>query len=222
MSGANHDPELLRRAAQAALDLSECDWYRYLLRKNVSGRSLSDAEERAVIDGATRTAATLARQVTATYGRLSPPELAAALGLKVAERPAGESPEPYLYLALYEPAAHAITLNEDVMLRVRRFIEVNGLTDLTHPEDIPAVALFHEIFHALEEETPDIYTRSRMLNRKALGLFPYRRGLDGASEVGAVHFSREMAGLAYCPCIFERYLLLALGQLSIDLFVPNV
>ncbi len=224
MSGVNraHDRELLRRAVKAALERSGYSWYRYTLRKNASGRSLSGAEERAVIDGATQAAAGMARQVTAKFGRLAPPELAAALGVTVVARPAGEAPEPYLYLGLYEPGARAIILNEGAMTRVRRFIEANGLADLTPPEDIQAVALFHEIFHALEEETPGIYTRTPMLKRKALGIFPYRRGLDAASEVGAVHFSGQMAGIAYCPCIYERYLLLALGQLSIDLFMPNV
>jgi len=82
--------------------------------------------------------------------------------------------------------------------------------------------LFHEIFHALEEANPDIYTRSRMLKRKALGIFPYTRGLDGVSEVGAVHFSKCMASALYSPCIYERYLLLALNRLSIDFLCPNV
>ncbi|MEG2931476.1 MAG: hypothetical protein RR825_06785, partial [Ruthenibacterium sp.] len=69
---------------------------------------------------------------------------------------------------------------------------------------------------ALEEQTPGIYTRSRMLERKSFGLFPSWRGLDGASEVGAIHFSKCMAGVSYSPCIYERYLLWALGISSID------
>jgi hypothetical protein len=83
-------------------------------------------------------------------------------------------------------------------------------------------ALFHEIFHALEDGSPDIYTRSKMLKRKVLGIFPFRRGLSSASEIGAVHFSKCMTGVTYSPCIYERYLLLALDLLSIDFLLPSV
>ncbi|MDU4962574.1 MAG: hypothetical protein E6X17_18115, partial [Sporomusaceae bacterium] len=154
-------------------------------------------------------------------GPVPPQQLAAELGLTVAYS-AEELREPYLYLGLYDPGSRTISLNSSAIEQVRQFITSHMLADLTPPGDIVRLVLYHEIFHALEEQTPDIYTRSRMLRRKALGLFPYRRGLAGASETGAVHFSRLMAETPYSPCIHERYLLLALGQLSIDFLPPSV
>jgi hypothetical protein len=221
MIAAKPDPDVLRRAVQTALDCADDVWYRYMLRRDVCGCALSGNEERAVVDGAVGAAADMARRVTVQYGLLSPQELAAALGLKLVHTEE-ELREPYLYIGLYEPGARTITLNDSAILLVRQFIGANGLEGFTPAEDITRLALFHEVFHALEEETPDIYTRSRMLERKLLGTFPYKRGLAGVSEVGAVHFSKSMAGVSYSPCIYERYLLLALGRLSIDFLPPNV
>jgi hypothetical protein len=212
---------VLHRAVQTALNCADDAWYRYTLRKDVCGCALSSGEEHAVLDGAVQTATNTARQVMAQYGLLSPQELAEAMCLKLVHT-SGELRQPYLYMGLYEPATRTITVNESAILLVRQFIDANGLEVFTPSADIMRVVLFHEIFHALEEEKPDIYTRSRMLERRVLGILPYKRGLAGVSEVGAIHFSRCMAGISYSPCIFERYLLLALGQLSIDFLPPKV
>lgn len=216
-----YESAVLRRAVQTALNCTDDVWYRYMLRKDVCGCALSSDEERAVVDGAMQTAADMARQVMAQYGLLSPQELAEARGLKLVHT-TGELREPYLYMGLYEPDTRTITVNESAVLLVRQFIDANGVDVFTPSADIARTVLFHEIFHALEEEKPDIYTRSRMLERRVLGILPYKRGLAGVSEVGAVHFSKCMAGISYSPCIFERYLLLALGQLSIDFLPPKV
>jgi hypothetical protein len=216
-----YEPAVLRSAVQTTLNCADGLWYRYTLRKDVCGCVLSSDEERAVVDGAVKTAADMARQVMEQYGMISPEKLAEAMCLKLVYT-TGELREPYLYMGLYEPDTRTITVNESAILLVRQFIAANDLEIITPSADITRIVLFHEIFHALEEEKPDIYTRSRMLERKLFGIFSYKRALAGVSEVGAVHFSKSMAGISYSPCIFERYLLLALGQLSIDFLPPKV
>lgn len=217
---AKYDHDVLRCAVRKALDCTDSVWYRYTLKRDVSC-TLSDDEERVVTDGAVKTAADMARRIMAQNGLLSPQELAEVLRLKIIYS-TEELLEPYLYIGLYDPDNRTITLNNSAIALVGQFVRTNGLDDLTPSDDITPIALFHEIFHALEEENPDIYTRSRMLARKVFGIFPYMRGLDSVSEIGAVHFSKCMAGITYSPCIYERYLLLALNQLSIDFLPPNM
>ncbi len=216
-----HDPGMLRQAVRAALDWPDENWYRYTLKKDPGCRSLTETETRTMLAKTVQTATDLAKQIAARYGSPAPQELLQSLGVKLEHTDAGLL-DSLLVMGLYEPEIRAVTLNGNTIALVRQFIAANGLEDLTPANDIIRIALFHEIFHVLEEETPDIYTRSRMLKRKALGIFPYRRGLDGLAEVGAVHFSKWMAQVPYSPCIFERYLLLATGRLSIDFLLPNV
>ncbi|MEN6411810.1 MAG: hypothetical protein ABFC84_03465 [Veillonellales bacterium] len=221
MMPAKYDTEARRQAVQMALECSDAVWYQRTLKSDICGCRLSREEESTVIDSAMQTAADMAQSVAARYGQLSPQALLAAMNIKLVHT-AEDLREPYLYMGLYEPAIRTITLNDSTLLLIRKFIRENGLEVFTPEEDIIRIAVFHEIFHALEEETPGIYTRSSMMERRFLGIFPYKRGLSGASEVGAVHFSKCMAGVSYSPCIYERYLLIALSLVSIDFLLPNL
>lgn len=216
-----YDPAAVCQAVNLALGCADDVWYRDIIKKDICGCELSADEERAVLDGAVGTAARLAQRITARYGSSSPQELLQVMNLKL-RHTREELREPFLYLGLYEPGTRTITLNDSTLSQIQQFIEINRLADLTPAEALTNIAVYHEIFHALEEEIPDIYTRSRMLTRKVLGIFPRKRGLDGASEVGAVHFSRCMTGITCSPCIYERYLLVSLNLLSIDFLPPNV
>lgn len=221
MIPAKYDAAAVQQAVQRALACSDALWYHGTLKSDLCGCRLSSEEESNVISGAMETAANMAQCVTAQYGQLSPQELLTAMNIKLVHI-AEELREPYLYMGLYEPAIRTITLNDSTLLLIKQFISENGLETITPEEDIIRLTLFHEIFHALEEETPGIYTRSAMLERKLLGIFPRKRGLSGVSEVGAVHFSKCMAGVSYSPCIYERYLLMALNLVSIDFLSPSV
>ncbi len=226
MISMKYDHDALRRSVRMALDWEESLWYRSILRKDFCGCALSNEEEHRVVNGAVRAATDIAQQIKARYGLVSPQgpledSLLKSLGLRLVHT-TEELAGPFLYIGLYEPDRRTITMNDSAILLLQQFIGENGLAELTPPGDIIRVALFHEIFHALEDVIPDIYTRSRMVERRMMGIFHYKRGLDSASEIGAVHFSKCMTDVAYSPCIYERYLLLALGRLSIDFLTPNV
>ena len=209
----------MRKSVWSALACPDDVWYGLTLQKDPRGGALSAEEERSVIKGATSCALLTAEHMIHRYGPVSPQELAARLGLKLT-RTSEKVSEPFLYLSLYLPAQREIILYDRSLELIEGFLRQNGLEGLTPPEDVSRAAIYHEIFHAWEEDTPGLYTRSRMLERKALGLFPVRRALDGACEVGAAHFSKHMAALSYSPCIYEFYLLLALDRILID-FLPS-
>lgn len=210
-----YDCAALRGAVQAALARTDDVWYARTLAADLCGCILSDEEQRSVIGGAVRTAEAMARGIAAQAGARLPLQLVEMQRLNVTHIKE-ELREPFLYMGLYQPSDRRITLNDSTLGLIRAFITAHALEDLTPVGDVERLTMFHELFHAMEEDTPEIYTRSRMLTRKRLGHFPYRRGLGGVSEVGAVHFSKCMAGVTYSPCIFERYLLLALHHISID------
>lgn len=221
MTAENPQAGIVFQAVKSSLEYSDHLWYRYTLKKDYCGCTLTENEERDVLTQAEQTATAMAKQMTERYGVLAPEELLKILGLKL-EHTDVEFPDSYLVMGLFDPDTRTVMLNDRTILSVRQFIMDNDLNDLTPADDLLRVAIFHEIFHALEEDTPDIYTRSRMLKRKVLGIFPYMRGLNGVSEVGAVHFSKCMSHISYSPCIYERFLLLAKGQISIDFLLPTV
>lgn len=218
MMEEKYDRERLCNTVQACMVNQDVKWYRFLLRNAICACPLRDEEEQEVLSGSMQTAEELAHQFA---GFTEPQLLLRKLGINRVYR-SEELREPYLYMAIYEPAIQMVYLNNSILSLLREFISKNKLGMFTPIKDIERLALFHEAFHVLEENTPGIYTRSRMLQRKLLGIYHYERGLDSASEIGAIHFSKIMTRITYSPCIYSRYVLLALGLIPLDSFLPNV
>jgi|GEM_PF-4419478 hypothetical protein len=62
------------------------------------------------------------------------------------------------------------------------------------------IALAHEIFHMLEEQHTNIYTRQVVYSKP--GFFRKKTVIaHSASEIGAFHFSMVAAGIDFCPYI---------------------
>ncbi len=208
-------PNDLRSDVLKVLTYSDDFWYHYTLSKDICGCNISKEEEKQIIEKSMEAAEEMQAMVTNQYAGFSGKELAEALNLNIVYR---SEEEQDLMLGLFTPSNRSITMNSPVIERIKGKIEYNQLGDLTPAQDIETVTLYHEIFHALEEATPDIYTRSKMIKRKLLKVIPYSRALDGASEIGAIHFSKCMAGISYSPCIFEYYLFMNNTSKSIDFF----
>lgn len=217
----NLDTTLLMDTALRALRVEDDKWYQEKLKNDIRNCSLSEVVEMEVIHNSIHTSNQMASRIINTYGPVRPTELANALNISIVN--VNEAIDNnFLYLALYDPNNRRIVINDAVLAMVQHFLVIYELNELTSVEDLLNSALYHEIFHSLEDETPGIYTRSKMIKRKLVGLITYQRGLDGASEIGAIHFSKVMLGLDYSPCIFEKYILFMMNQISLDFLVPNV
>jgi hypothetical protein len=210
------DDEKLQASVRSALACPDEAWYRRLLAQDASGCPLSADEIACVLAGAMAAAFDAASRIVLASPRVSPAELARTLQLEIVPMDDDTASGPLPMLGLYRPAQRQILLNEGALAAIEGLIANHGLETLTPGEDLKACVLYHEIFHALEEETPSIFTRSAMLERKLFGLIPRRRGLASASEIGAIHFSRLMAGTAYSPCIFGHYLLILEGRADLN------
>jgi hypothetical protein len=186
-------------------------WYRYTLRKELYSKKLSPLEIEDIIKMSMKTAEGIKVDILGNKGSLDILEYFEVFGLKL-KRVEGEVIKEYLFMALYNEGSRVVTLNEDVIKLVKDFVEVNKLQDLIDIEHIEKIVLMHELFHHIEVERPSIYTRSKMLDRKLFGFFDYKRGINSASEIGAIHFSKLMTGLGYSPCIYEVLLLLSVGN----------
>lgn len=187
------------------MEKEDFQWYQELIRQDFSACELTAEEEEKVIKGAILAAEKMKCFVCETFSFDDSRDLAAKLDLTVLEQKSA-SHEFFSYFGLYLPKERKIILNLEAIQRTQDFIQ----KDVPEPRALSSILLeivcYHEIFHALEERFPSIYTRSQMIHRKRLGMFPYRRGLDSASEIGAVHFSKQMLSLSYSPCIYGEYL----------------
>lgn len=205
--------ELIEKLAAA----EDETWYSRVLKNHPASCELSEEEEKEILFHSMETAETYASEFKERYGNVSGVSLAGAMGLSI-KRTTEELRRPFLYMGIFEPEEGTIMLNDSTLNAIKGFISENNLSEIIWEEVLEKVVLFHEIFHWIEENSPGIYTRSKMLKRPVWNLFARSRGLDGAGEVGAIHFSKIMSGISYSPCLYEMCLLIKTGVCSIDFF----
>lgn len=194
------------RKTEVWVNRPDDSWYLELLRQDPKVKNYSDDQCQVIIDGCKREAVRVLSSLVARYGRQPGREYARLLGLSVVH-----SIEPvmpgFLYLGLYEPDIRTVTISRKALKLVRNYITSHELSDLTPARKLEELVLYHEIFHAIEEMTPGIYTRRPLVEIKHLkGLVSKQVCLDSAGEIGAIHFSRCACQLAFSPCIYSEYL----------------
>jgi len=186
-------------------------WHRYTLKKDLYFKKLQPDEKENIIKKSVETAEEVYAKILKDIGKLDPESYVNLFGLKL-ERVEDDVILEYLYLALYSASEKKITINQGALELINSYILENNLEDIIDVQEIEKVAIMHELFHHLEEETPGIYTRSKMLKRKFLNTFGYNKGIYSSSEIGAIHFSKISRGLRHSPCIYEILILHLTGQ----------
>ncbi|MDR1772669.1 MAG: hypothetical protein LBS02_18865 [Hungatella sp.] len=207
----------MRTLIEKIAAVEDVKWYSRVLKSHPASCKLSKQEEKEILFYSMQTAETYALELKKRYGSVSGVSLAKAMGLSIKRR-SEELRRPFLYMGIFEPEEGTVILNDSTLNAMKGFIKEYGFADLIREDALEEVVLFHEIFHWIEENTPGIYTRSKMLKRPVWNLFPRSRGLDGAGEVGAIHFSKIMSGISYSPCLYEMCLLVKTDVCSIDFF----
>lgn len=190
---------------------SDISWYHNLLWKSSTAKKMTELERSTLINNCMNTSIIIKDLLINQYGKLRAEEYIKILGIKIEEE-TDDFIKEYLYMGLYQPANNTITINKRVINILEQFIRNHKIDDMIPWSNVVETVLYHEIFHAMEERTEGIYTRSKMVKRTHFGLFSRYSGLDLASEIGAIHFSKIMSELNFSPCIYEQILLLATDQ----------
>jgi hypothetical protein len=81
---------------------------------------------------------------------------------------------------------------------------LNLLLDGVKIED---VLIAHEMFHFIEDNNKEIYTRAAKIMLWRLGPIKYHSGLVALGEIAAMAFAKELLQLSYYPNLFDILLL---------------
>jgi len=188
-------------------------WYATMLELGFCGTKLSHKERDEIIRRSAGAAENSYSNIAHRYQGQSPEAVAQAFGLDIRQINKDDLFGNEHILALFKPEESAILLCEETIAALLRYLDESGLNKTMGEYNIRQTALWHELFHAIEERTPGIYTRSKMLKRKFL-FFDVLRGFDSAGEIGAIHFSKLMSGISFSPCLYE-YLLISMNGRAI-------
>ena len=122
----------------------------------------------------------------------------------------------FLYMGILEPDTGLVRLNRTVLTLLETYLKAHFSPEDERILRMRDVVLFHELYHVIEERTEGIYTRNVRAKQWGLGKLSFNRKVEAASEIGAIHFSKLMAGVLFPPYLYTRYLLAATNQKTDD------
>lgn len=121
-------------------------------------------------------------------------ELATQLGLKVEypDRPVGGG--HIIFAQFVNP--NIITIYKDSIDKAEKCDALQGI-------QVEQIVLAHEIFHYIEEQDEDIFTRTEKIRLWKIGPFKNDSNIVCLSEIAGMAFAKELLDLEYSPFILD-------------------
>lgn len=186
-------------------------WYNLLLSKDSPSRPLTSMQKSIIIEKSMHEAALQKEYIRHCFGNRSPTVCLNRMGFSL-KKDDRELMESFLYMGLMEPGSKTVWINEALIAMTENYMAAHLPHHISRRKLLREIVCWHELYHAIEESDPCIYTRNARVNARFLGLIPYARRVDAASEIGAIHFSKLMSGAAFSPYIYTQYLTAAANE----------
>lgn len=114
--------------------------------------------------------------------------------------------ETYIMFACYN-SPNKITIFKKNKTMVEEFIKENDLSSKLEYIDVESMLLAHELFHHIEENNKDIYTKNEKVVLWKIGSYKYKSGLVCIGEIAAMAFAKELLSINYNPYVFDVLML---------------
>lgn len=186
-------------------------WYERFLMEDSASRPLNYLEKSSIIKQCMQEAQRQKQKLEERFGVQTAEQYIQIFGYRTKE----EEPElmpSFLYMGIVEPGEREVRLNMTVIRLLESYLCREFSRQDEKIQKLREIILFHELFHIIEESDDQIYTRSVSVSTRILGVIPWKRSVEAASEIGAVHFSRLLSEASFSPGLYIKYLLAATNQ----------
>lgn len=184
----------LRSMAEELFNVKDQSWGMYAFSRDILRNKVDAAQKETMIRRSIRCGEDMADQAVKRFGTRDPWEMAEKLKLKVEFTDRGQIADRVLF-ALFTPPDRVEIMTEPI----ERAVEQGGLSDIITIEQIQNLILGHEIYHYLEEEEEDIYTRNEKIVLWNLLGFKNKSTIRALSEIGGMYFSKKLNEISYSP-----------------------
>ena len=196
---------MIREWVEELLSFSEEDWSRYAFNRDPFVGRIPPAGQLEYSQKAMDSAAALARRLRDEHGERSIAQLAKQLGVRLVYK-SEVSDGGYTLFANYDEP-NTITVYLENAEATDRLLAQEGLRNLVGEVKTADLLTAHELYHYLEQTTPDIYTAQKHIVLWKLGKFENRSRIICLEEIGAMAFARELTGLKCSPYLFDVIML---------------
>lgn len=187
------------------VSISDKEWGEYAFSRDQLNNKISYELKQKMIEKANLCGKEQALKIKRRYHNLSVKEIAEKMNLKIMHKDSNGT-DNYIMFACYNSPDKVTLFMKNITL-VEQFIKENQLGKWLDNVDIESMLLSHEMFHHIEGNEPNIYTRTEKVNLWKIGFFQYKSKLIALGEIAAMAFTKELLSLSYNPYVFDIIML---------------
>lgn len=184
---------------------NDIQWGNYAFSRDPLNGKVKEDQRITMIQNANACGIEQGKKFRKEYGNLSIKEIANQLKLKIKYEETDGS-DNYIVFAKYN-YPDQITIYQGNIRKVNEFIAENGLNGLLGEVNITDMLLAHEIFHYIEEQEPEIYTKVEKIQLWKIGPIRNHSTLLAIGEIAAMAFAREVMDMDYSPYVYDGIML---------------
>lgn len=187
------------------LGVNDEEWGQYAFSRDPIKGKVSEELRKEMIIKANECGKNQAKILREKYKDISIKKLAEKLKVEYVQKDSNIT-EEYIMFACYN-SPNKITIFQKYKLMVEKFIKDNNLRKKLENIDIESMLLAHELFHHIEENNRDIYTKKEKVVLWKIGRYKYKSGLICLGEIAAMAFAKELLKINYNPYVFDILML---------------
>ncbi|MFL0266748.1 hypothetical protein [Candidatus Clostridium radicumherbarum] len=180
-------------------------WGLYTFKRDPLCNKITFAEKIDMIEKANKCGIEKALELRESFGSKTCREYADKLGLSVSEIEERNSNDYILFAKFNAPNKISICRNNVKI--AKEMVEREKISTLIDDVNIEDVLISHEMFHFLEGQDKNIYTKNEKIKLWSIGPIKYHSGVVALGEIAAMSFAKELLKLNYYPNLFDILLL---------------
>lgn len=187
------------------INISDEEWGQYAFSRDPLKGKVSEELRKEIIEKANECGKKEARKLKEKYKDVPIKKIIKKMDLEFIEKDSNGT-ESYIMFACYN-SPNKITIFKKNKILVEEFIKANKLSSKLEYIDVESMLLAHELFHHIEENNKDIYTKNEKVVLWKIGKYKYKSGLVCIGEIAAMAFAKELLSINYNPYIFDVLML---------------
>lgn len=187
------------------VNITDKEWGKYAFSRDPINNKVDDQLRQEMIEKANECGREEAIKIKEKYPNVTVKKIAKKMNLEIIEKDSNGM-DSYIMFACYN-SPNKITLFMKNIRLVDEFIKENSLNNKLDYVDVESVLIAHEIFHHIEENIKDIYTKVTKIVLWKICSYKYKSNLVALGEIAAMSFAKELLSLHYNPYIFDILML---------------
>lgn len=207
-TGAEEKNDVIIPDIEAMLEnlvsISDEKWGMYGFRREPLKGRFSEQERMRLILKSNECGREQARDIREKYGDISTYEIADKLGLEIdyPDKPNGGG--HIIFAQFVEP--NKVTVFKDSINKADELISEKELQHFFAGVKIEEILLAHEIFHFIEENDEELFTKTEKIRLWKIGPLKNDSNIVCLGELAGMAFAKELLNLNYSPYILDIFL----------------